>query len=165
MRELKMIRFAYLISMLALALPVAAQSTPSANYSDMWWNPAESGWGLSLAQHSATNQVFAVWYTYDPREPSSSGRFKPLWIVMPGGTWTSPTRLTGSVYVTNGLPFNQAGSKTTNNAVGSFTFDFSSSSTGTFTYNVAAPAGLASNDPAFNLPSMSGTKAIQRQAF
>jgi hypothetical protein len=84
---------------------------------------------------------------------------------MPGGTWTSPTRLTGNVYVTNGVPFNQSGSKTINNAVGSFTFDFSSSSTGTFTYNVAAPTGLASNDPAFNLPGMSGTKSIQRQVF
>jgi len=160
-----MIGRAHLVFLLALALPAAAQSVPAANYSDMWWNPNESGWGISIAQHSGTNQVFAVWYTYDPREPATPGRFKPLWIVMPGGTWTSPTGLTGSVYVTNGLPFNQAGSKTTNNAVGTFTFDFSSSSTGTFTYDVAPPPGLASNDPAYNLPSMSGAKAIQRQVF
>jgi hypothetical protein len=160
-----MIRRACLIVLLCLGLPAAAQSVPAANYSDMWWNPAESGWGISIAQHASTNQVFAVWYTYDPREPASSGRFKPLWLVMPGGTWTSPTRLTGSVYVTNGLPFNQAGSKTTNNSVGTFTFDFSTSSSGTFTYNVSAQPGLASSDPAYNLPSMNGSKAIQRQVF
>ena len=52
--------------LLALAVPAAAQSVPAANYTDMWWNPSESGWGISFAQH-ASNQVFAVWYTYDPR--------------------------------------------------------------------------------------------------
>jgi hypothetical protein len=160
-----MIRPAYALALLALALPAAAQSVPAANYSDMWWNPAESGWGVSIAQHSGSNQVFAVWYTYDPREPSSTGRYKPLWFVMPGGTWTSPTRLTGSVYVTNGVPFNQSGSNPRSNPVGSFTFDFASSSSGTFTYNVAPPPGLAANDPAFNLPSLNGSKTIQRQSF
>ena len=160
-----MIRRAYVLPLLALALPALAQSVPAANYSDMWWNPSESGWGVSIAQHAGSNQVFAVWYTYDPREPSSAGRYKPLWFVMPGGTWTSPTRLTGSVYVTNGVPFNQAGSNPRSNPVGSFTFDFASSSSGTFTYNVAPPSGLASNDPAYNLPSLNGSKPIQRQSF
>ena len=165
MGKLKMIRRAYLPTLLALALPAAGQSVPAANYSDMWWNSGESGWGISIAQHAGTNQVFAVWYTYDPREPSSTGRYKPLWFVMPGGTWTSPTRLTGNVFVTNGVPFNQSGSSLRNNAVGTFTFDFATASSGTFTYSVAAPAGLASNDPAYTLPAMAGSKAIQRQAF
>lgn len=160
-----MIRRAIVLSLLALALPAAAQSVPAANYSDMWWNPNESGWGVSIAQHAGTHQVFAVWYTYDPREPAAAGRYKPLWFVMPGGTWTSPTRLTGSVYVTNGVPFNQSGSNPKSNPVGSFTFEFSTPSSGTFTYNVVAPTGLASSDPAYNLPAMSGTKAIQRQVF
>jgi hypothetical protein len=152
-------------ALLALALPAAAQSAPAANYSDMWWNPAESGWGISIAQHPSTNQVFAVWYTYDPREPADSIRSKPLWFVMPGGTWTSPTRLTGTVYVTNGVPFNQSGSNPRNNPAGTFTFDFSSASAGTFTYDISAPQGLAANDPAYNLPSLSGSKPIQRQSF
>jgi hypothetical protein len=149
----------------AAALAAAAQSTPAANYSDMWWNPSESGWGLSFTQHPSTNQVFAVWYTYDPREPGGSGQSKPLWIVMPGGTWTSPTTLTGSVYVTNGVPFNQSGTNPRNNPVGTFTFSFSGSSSGQFTYDIAAPAGLAPSDPAYNLPSMSGSKSITRQSF
>lgn len=149
----------------AAALPVAAQSTPAANYTDMWWNPSESGWGISFAQHAGTHQVFAVWYTYDPREPASSGRSKPLWIVMPGGTWTSPTRITGTAYVTNGVPFNQAGSAQRNNVAGTFTFDFSSASTGTFSYDIAPQANLAASDPAYNLPAMSGSKTIQRQSF
>ena len=152
-------------ALLAAALPAAAQSVPAANYTDMWWNPGESGWGISFAQHAGSNQVFAVWYTYDPREPASSGRAKPLWLVMPGGTWTTPTRITGTAFVTNGVPFNQAGSSGTNNVAGTFTFDFANASSGTFTYNIAPQANLASNAPAYNLPAMSGSKAIQRQTF
>lgn len=30
----------------------------------LWWNPAEPGWGMHLAQRS--NTVFAAWFTYDP---------------------------------------------------------------------------------------------------
>ena len=147
------------------ALSAQAQSTPAANFTDMWWNPAESGWGISFTQHAATNQVFAVWYTYDPREQGAGGQDKPLWIVMPGGTWTSPNTITGTAYVATGVPFNQGGSNPRNNPVGSFTFTFSSASSGVFSYNIAPPPGLAQSDPAFNLPSMSGTKNITRQSF
>jgi hypothetical protein len=152
--------------LLALALPAAAQSAPAANYTDMWWNPSESGWGVSIVQHATTNQVYAVWYTYDPRETdAASGQFKPLWIVMAGGTWTTPTTLTGPVYVTNGRPFSQPGSNTTVTNVGSFTFTFSGANNGTFAYNIAPPANVASTDPAFNLPALSGSKSITRQGF
>ena len=149
----------------AATISAAAQSTPAANYTDMWWNPSESGWGLSFAQHPGTNQVFAVWYIYDPREQGSAGEYKPLWIVMPGGTWNTPTSITGMVFVTNGVPFNQSGSHPQNTAVGSFTFNFTGTSNATFSYNIAAPAGLGPADPAYNLPSMSGTKNIIRQSF
>ena len=150
---------------LILALHAPAQSTPATNFSDMWWNPAESGWGISFAQHAGSNQVFAVWYTYDPREQGASGQDKPLWIVMPGGTWTSPMSITGTVYVTTGMPFNQPGSNPRNNPVGTFTFNFSNAANGVFSYNIAPPPGLAPSDPAYNLPAMSGTKTITRQSF
>lgn len=160
-----MTRRLFAIPLLAAALAAGAQSTPATNYSDMWWNPSESGWGVSFTQHGATNQVFAVWYTYDPREPGTSGQSKPLWVVMPGGTWTSPTSITGQVYVTNGVPFNQSGSNPHNNPVGTFTFNFSGSGDGQFSYNIAPPPGLTPYDPAYNLPAMSGTKSITRQSF
>jgi hypothetical protein len=151
---------------LAFALPAAAQSVPAANYTDMWYLPAESGWGVSFVQHAGTSQVFAVWYTYDPREadattPSNS---RPMWLVMPGGSWTSPTTLTGAAYVTNGEPF-ESGRITGLTRVGTFTFNFQNASNATFAYNIAAPSGLASNDPAFGLPAFSGTKSITRQTF
>ena len=160
-----MIRTLVTAIVLSAALPAAAQAVPAANFTDMWWNPAESGWGISFSQHAGSNQVFAVWYTYDPREAGSAGQMKPIWIVMPGGTWTDPNTITGTVYVSNGVPFNQSGSNPRNNAVGTFKFTFSSPSNGVFTYNIAAPAGLDPIDPAYNLPSMSGTKAIVRQSF
>ena len=150
---------------LSAALCANAQSTPATNYTDMWWNPAESGWGISFAQHGSTNQVFAVWYTYDPREQGGGGQDKPLWIVMPGGTWVSPTTLTGNVFVATGVPFNQGGSNPRNNPVGTFTFSFTDASHGVFSYNIAPPAGLAPSDPAYNLPSLSGSKSITRQSF
>ena len=161
-----MIRKLAFVLLFIAAAPAWAQSVPAANYTDMWWNSDQSGWGISFVQHSS-NQVYAVWYTYDPREPdAASGQFKPMWIVMAGqNTWTSPTSVTGPVYVTNGRPFSQPGSNTTVTAVGTFTFNFSSSSAGTFTYNIAPPAGLAATDPAFNLPTLSGSKAIVRQGF
>ncbi len=160
-----MIRRLLAPALLALALPAAAQGVPATNFTDMWWNPAESGWGITFAQHPGTHQVFAVWYTYDPREAGEAGRFKPLWIVMPGGTWTSPLRLTGPIYVTNGVPFNQPGSSTRYNAVGTFTFEFTDASNGRFLYNVSVPPGLSPDDPAFGLPSLSGTKTITRQSY
>jgi hypothetical protein len=164
-----MIRKTLAAMLLALAFPAAAQSVPAANYSDIWWNPNESGWGVTFTQHPTTNQVFAVWYTYDPRaaDAASPGNFKPLWLVMPGGQWTTPTHLVGDVYVTVGTPFAQNWNTASIVAtkVGSFNFDFASSSAGTFAYAIAAPGGLAANDPAFGMPAFSGTKQIQRQPF
>ena len=157
--------------LLAWALPALGQSVPNANYSDMWWNPAESGWGVTIVQHAGTHRAYAIWYTYDPRDPDpqtpNSSDFKPLWFVMSAGTWSSPNTLSGNVYVTNGSPFfqgwNPAAHRLTQ--VGTFTFVFSDASHGTFTYNIAPPQGLSSSDPAFGLPALSGSKAIQRQSF
>ena len=117
---------AVLLAVAALSLPAAAQVAPAANYTDMWYLPSESGWGVSFTQHNGSNQVFAVWYTYDPRQPdpASPGGFKPLWIVMPGGTWTTPTSITGPVFVTNGQPFNQTGSDTHPSPIGTFHLQF-----------------------------------------
>jgi hypothetical protein len=161
-----MIRRLLALALLAAALPAAAQSTPTTNYTDLWYNPLESGWGVAFTQH-ASNQAFAMWYTYDPREqdPSSPGNFKPLWIVMSGGTWTSPTTITGPVYVLNGVPFSQPGSSRTQTQVGSFTIHFTDASHAEFTYNIAPPAGLAASDPAFGLPALTGTKQMERIQF
>jgi len=164
-----MIRRFLVATLCAAALPAAAQAIPAANFTDMWWNPSESGWGISFTQHVATNQVYAVMYTYDPREGDATtidnADFKPLWIVMSGGTWVTPNQIVGDVFVTNGVPFNQSGSNTTVNRVGTFTFNFSDSSNATFSYNIAPQGNPSPADPAFGLPAFNGVKAITRQSF
>lgn len=116
---------------------------PAINYSDLWWNAAESGWGLSLTQHGAA--LFGAWYAYD-----AAG--KPLWVVMPGGKWTTPTTFTAELYTTTGpeplVTFNPAQVVTTR--VGSATLNFATAGQGTLTYTVNGAAG---------------SKAITRQSF
>ncbi|MEP7067678.1 MAG: hypothetical protein ABI789_00495 [Usitatibacter sp.] len=99
------------------------------DHTDLWWNPAESGWGLTLAQHG--NNVFGAWFTYGP-----SGH--PLFIVMPGVTMTSADSFTGALYTTTGpsytsATFDPALVRTT--PVGSATLRFTGD-TGTFTTTV-----------------------------
>ncbi len=157
-------------AVLAVALDAGAQVVPAANYTDLWWNPSESGWGVSIVQH-ASNKMFAVWFTYDPREPATASAeaagFKPLWIAFPDSTWVTPTRATGPAYVTRGAPYFEAGDPAGARLqlVGTFTFDFADASNGTFTYDINPPAGLASDNPAFGLAAFSGSRPIRRQAY
>jgi serine protease len=100
------------------------------DYSDLWWGGAsQDGWGLTLNQHYDT--LVAIWYTY-----GQDGL--PVFYIMPNGTWTSATTITGSIYATTGtpfgLPYNVA--QFTGNAVGSVTFSFSDAIHATFTYTV-----------------------------
>ena len=69
---------------------------PIADYSGMWWNPRESGWGLSIHQ-GYTNLVFATWFVY-----GATGQ--PEWFTIQGGRWTDSTTWSGPVYRTTG-PF------------------------------------------------------------
>ena len=73
---------------------------PPVNYTDMWWNPAESGWGMSIHQ-GPTNLLFAVWFVYD-----ASG--KPVWYTLEPGQWTTAgfnSTYAGTVYKTSGPYF------------------------------------------------------------
>lgn len=47
-------------------------SAPGIDYTDLWWNPSESGWGLSITQQGKV--MFLAWYVYD-----ETG--KPVWYV------------------------------------------------------------------------------------
>ncbi len=110
---------------------------------DLWWNPAESGWGLSLAQHG--NNVFGVWYTYGP-----SGH--PLFVILPGVTMTSPDSFTGTLYTTTGPGYDAAAfdpAQIRVTPVGSATLNFAGD-TGTFTATVQG---------------VTQTKTITRQPF
>ena len=116
---------------------------PTLDYTALWWNPSESGWGMSITQHSST--LFGAWYVYN-----SNG--SATWFVMPGGTWTSPTSITGDLYATTGPPSTGTfdPSRVTKVRVGSATIAFSAANQAVLSYTVNG---------------VSGTKAIQRQDF
>ncbi len=170
-------------SMLALvaalaALQAQAQVRPFTDYTDMWWNAGESGWGISIRQKLPANAtsgtvdaLFAVWYTYDPRatDPASPGGTGnvPLWFVMTEGAWTASNSYTGRMYVTLGNPFSQPWNPLAYGIqdVGSFRLTFSDAGHGVFSYTVNPPAGLPPTNPAAGLPAMQGTKSIVRTAF
>ncbi len=84
----------------AALLTGAAPNAPGA-LSGLWWNPNESGWGVSFSQRR--NVVFAAWYTYD-----ASGN--PKWYVasdcaMPSGSTGTTGTCNGSLYEVSGPTF------------------------------------------------------------
>jgi lysyl endopeptidase len=113
-----------------LGLASTGGATPAANYTDLWWNAAESGWGLSLTQHGSA--LFAAWFVYD-----ANGR--STWYVIPGGTWATSTSFTGDVYSTTG-PDPMAASfdptRVVRTKVGTGTLRFPGTTQGTFAYTV-----------------------------
>ena len=132
----------------ALVVLAMAGTAHAQNYSDIWWNPAESGWGLTIADHNS--QLFAVWYTYD-----ASG--KPTWFTIPGGTFSNGKRnFSGDIYQTTGPAYTQpfVASQVTATKVGSASLDF-------------APAGQPAGKASFSytIGTVSQTKLIERQPF
>jgi hypothetical protein len=71
-------------------------NVPRTNYSDLWFNPQESGWGLNIQQHPS-DKIFATWFVYGLDN-------RPMWYVIPDGQWTSDHEYTGTIYRTRG-PF------------------------------------------------------------
>lgn len=126
-----------------LVVNCTAYPAPSANYTDLWWNPSESGWGVSFTQHSS-GLAFVAWYTYD-----ASGN--PKWYVA-SSCRVVGSGCTGALYETTGPPFGSPfnPSRVSVMEVGSVTFAFSGESQGTMSYIVHG---------------VPGTKQITRQPF
>jgi len=116
-----------------------------ANYQDLWWNPAESGWGVMITHQADT--MFAALFTYD-----RSGN--DLWLVMTQGTRQADGAWRGDLVRTRGPAFNAQpftplapGDVT---KVGEARFTFSDGANGTLVFSVDGKAV---------------TKAITRQEF
>jgi cytochrome c553 len=102
---------------------------PQFDYSDLWWNPNESGWGMNLVQH-ASNNVFGVIYTYEAPN-------RPVWYVLPAGTWTASNVYTGILYHVTGSPANVTSFKLGDvTQVGSATLTFTDNGHASVTYTV-----------------------------
>jgi mono/diheme cytochrome c family protein len=122
---------AYIGSVLAAPAPPTppATPTPQFDYSDLWYNANESGWGLNLVQH-ASHTVFGVIYTYE--SPN-----RPVWYVMPQGLWTANNVLAGSLYEVSATGANSTAFKQGPvTQVGAATLTFSDQNTATFVYTV-----------------------------
>lgn len=66
------------------------------NYRGMWWDPRESGWGLTVQHYY--NTLFISWFTYD-----FNGN--QLWLTFQGN-WTNETTFEGKLYTTRQAPWN-----------------------------------------------------------
>ena len=119
-----------------LALAPARAATPfSVDASDLWFNPAESGWGVNIAQQGDT--AFLTLYVYGTDN-------KPAWYVASSMTGTKTggagdVRFVGDLFSTTGPAFN-AGTfdpaRVVTTRVGSATLDIAGGTQGTLTYSV-----------------------------
>jgi hypothetical protein len=124
----------------AMALPARA----STDYTDIWYNPAESGWGVNFAQNDKF--IFATFFIYGP-----SGA--PVWYTAQLSR-TSSDIYSGPVYATSGTWFG-AGTfppvpPSAAVPVGDATFTASSDVRGTLRYRI---------------DTVSVTKTIERQTL
>ncbi len=105
------------------------------NYTDIWWNANESGWGFQVTHHNngTTNNIFGTWYTYDEFG-------NQLFIVLSGCDIQAfdGTTCRGRLYRTTGAPFTQPVFTGTRSVtpIGTGTLQFTSSSTANFTYTI-----------------------------
>jgi hypothetical protein len=114
---------------------ISPYTFPVADYTDHWWNPLESGWGISIHQHTS-DRLFAVWFVY-----SQSGQ--PVWYTLQPGAWTSWKDYTGPIYKTSGPYFGGPFDSTQVGVaqVGVGTLSFADSNTATFSYTVEGVSG------------------------
>jgi len=131
-------------------LPVCGWSafdrTFASNLQDLWWNPAESGWGVNITHQEDT--LFATLFTYAPNG-------QPMWYVMPDGEFTSSddtsATYSGALYRTTGPAFNTEPWTPINSAqVGTMSFRVTNGNSATMTYTV---------------DGVTVVKQIQRQVF
>ena len=123
-------------------------STAAVNYQGLWFNPAESGWGINFAHEG--DIIFASWFTYD-----LTG--KGTWLVMTANK-TGPNTYSGSLFQGTGpafdaVPFPPLGSPggaTVSGLGGTGTLAFTDANNASFSYTVNG---------------ITQTKAITRQSL
>ena len=117
-------------------------TSPAVDYTDLWYNASESGWGMAITHQSDT--MFLAWFVYD-------GTGKPFWYVAPACT-VNGSSCSGSLYRTTGPAFgptfNPAQVQAVN--VGSAIVSFIDANNAVLSYTV---------------DGVSATKTITRQAF
>ena len=82
----------------ALTIPGGTVCPMVSSQTALWWNPAESGWGVNFDQQG--NVLFGTLFDYDAGH-------QPMWLVMSDGVLQPDgVSFVGNLYRTTGPPFN-----------------------------------------------------------
>jgi hypothetical protein len=130
-----------LLASMAFALPASATSF-STDYTDLWFIPAESGWGVNLIQQG--DIIFATLFVYGTDQT-------PRWYTASRLAASNASNFSGPLYRTTG-PYFGAGWTGGGPAVqvGTMSFSFTSPQTATLSYTIDGVAV---------------TKQVQRQTW
>jgi hypothetical protein len=128
---MRTVRLACVATMLvACCLAQSVRGTAfSTDQSDLWWNPAESGWGIQFVDRATI--IFATMFVYGASNA-------PTWYTATLNA-TSTTSWTGDLYVTSGPPFGNPAfnpAAVTIRKVGTMTWTAATVTTGKLTYTV-----------------------------
>jgi len=131
------------------AAPDLAAAT---NYQDLWWVPAESGWGIDFAHQG--DLLFATWYTYDAK--NSVGANPPLWLSALMRRQGTSNIFSGPINRTSGPRLDNYYPVFDSQPVGIATTTFADGNHATFGYVTDGNGGL---------PAVSQSKSITRFNF
>ena len=127
MRALRIFLASSLTALSLFTTGLASATSYSTDQSDLWYIPAESGWGMQLVQRG--NLIFATIFVYD-----AAGN--PTWYIAtlsPTGTqfvWT------GDLFATHGTWFGAPWNSVSGGVVGSMTWSAQTVTTGNVSYTV-----------------------------
>jgi hypothetical protein len=114
-------------------------TTPWVDYSDHWWNPQESGWGMMIWHEVKLNQFMAAWFGYDAEG-------NPYWFTVQGGIWQRVVngnsvgfRYSGKVYESSGPNYtvlNYDPDKVSARQIGTAVIEFIDARNGMLTFTI-----------------------------
>lgn len=121
-------------ALFALVATAAHAATPTTDFSDLWYNSDEEGWGVNLIQQNEV--IFLTMFVY-----GANGQ--PTWYVSPQMNYTGQSNgivsFTGVLYATTGPYFGLATfdeSQVTSRVVGGVSFAAGQLSVGALSYTV-----------------------------
>ncbi len=116
------------------------------NFTDLWWNPSESGWGVTMSQ-DYNGPIFATFFVY-----ASDG--KPTWVAALLALDTATGSYTGAIIETNG------GASFSNQNFDPTAVQVNDAGSATFT-----PMDAANGTLAYTYRGVSVVKRITRQSL
>lgn len=128
-----------------------ATSSTSPDYSDLWWNAQESGWGAHVTQQA--DVVFLVLFVYD------ANRQPRFFVASEMTRAASGEAFDGTLYATQGPAFAGAfnPAAVTTRTVGAAHLTFTSATAGTLQYTVDGTAvSKAITRQSWRIPDLSG---------